>query len=74
MRKLIFLAIILIAVSSCGNGDTEGATEHTRRIKVVEHQGLGNHAIIEIDGHEYLTNYHGGIIHLESCKCNTKNQ
>jgi hypothetical protein len=50
------------------------------RIKVVEsiehdcgcndnHATFHRYQILEIDGHQYLANSGGGIVHLESCQC-----
>jgi hypothetical protein len=41
------------------------------RIKIIEGCGCGSkpYEIVEVDGHQYLCNIHGGITHLESCPC-----
>lgn len=42
------------------------------RIHPLEFNFRTNLSIVEVDGHEYLVEYEGGIYHLESCPCKNK--
>lgn len=57
---------MFFAFFSCRN-QTAKEIENTGRINRVI--GNGNPEIIEVDGHEYLYDYKGGMLHLESCQC-----
>ncbi len=71
MRKLLFLCILL---SGCG-----GENNTPQSPIVVEPEPLHNvwytnysfgaFTIINADGHEYLSAYKGGMVHMESCPC-----
>jgi hypothetical protein len=47
--------------------------ESYERIKLVDDGGQTLLYIYEVDGHEYIANSRGGIIHSESCPCKKKN-
>jgi len=73
LSAMIFAALMVIA-ASCSNPpkDADG-NELPSRIHVIEGSSMTLYQIIEVDGHEYLTNpNHGGFIHLESCPCKNK--
>ena len=82
MKKLTFIIILAIALISCkqipnnpNNVYSEKPTETNEptRIHIIEGNAWTYFQIIEVDGHEYLSNSnHGGIVHLESCPCKTK--
>jgi hypothetical protein len=55
-----------------GTTKTEKPKKSESRIHVIDDSRNTLYEIIEVDGHEYLTSYHGGIIHLESCPCKKK--
>lgn len=78
MKKLLIISLILL--SSCIsnkhanmlNEDTTTTAEEysTKRIKIIdENMPI---TLYEIDGHEYISNFHGGIIHSEGCPCKNK--
>jgi len=76
MKKyLMFIAILL---TGCTAADTQNRTEpekSTRRVRLIEMTkitGMTRYYIIEVDSHEYLSLYQGGIIHLESCPIEDK--
>lgn len=76
MKKLTFIVILMAALVSCKNLETnESADKYSSRVKLIE--GFDkvvyyNYQIIEVDGHEYLAASRGGIVHLESCPCKNK--
>ena len=75
-RSTLFALVFLAAMTlfACGSSTNEDGTEDPpKRIHYIENDFNGT-AIIEVDGHQYLSRYHGGVTHLESCKCKTKNQ
>jgi hypothetical protein len=52
-------------------------TEETKpetRIHIIDNGNTwDNFQILEVDGHQYLSNSaHGGFVHLESCPCKSK--
>jgi hypothetical protein len=73
--KHAFTLILIFIIISCSTSN-EYAIKETSRIKVIDHlyftSGHPSFYIIEVDGHEYLNTYDGGIVHLESCKCKNK--
>jgi hypothetical protein len=75
IKTLTILLLILFGISCSNNSPykTENL-ENSSRIKIVEklYGSYSTLCIIEVDGHEYLSTYEGGIIHLESCKCKNK--
>lgn len=80
------LFVIMLALTACEsksgklseNDDFLNSTpkEEVReqRMKLIDENHLGQRTfyIIEVDGHQYLSQYYGGFIHLESCPCKTK--
>lgn len=71
MKKLIFIILFVLTLISCKNKN-EYDKNDSKRIHQIEWHFSTSIYIIEVDGHEYLCNYHGGIIHLESCPCKNK--
>lgn len=58
---------------SIGTSDTQTEKKETR-IHVIDDGGWTWYQIVEVDGHQYLSNNtKGGMVHLESCPCKTKN-
>ena len=48
-------------------------TEIPTGITVVDDGGWTYYQIIDVHGHQYLSNnIKGGLVHLESCKCKSK--
>ena len=82
MKKLLMLFAMIIALTACesksgklSHYENYKSTEKSEpRIKSVYHEtGVnGSHEILEVEGHLYLSNYHGGIVHMGSCPCKTK--
>jgi uncharacterized protein YcfL len=70
MKKLAFITLLALAFVSCKSNSDE--SEAPSRIHVIESSFAASTHIVEVDGHEYLVNYHGGIVHLESCPCKNK--
>ncbi len=78
MKKLLFIAIIF-AVAFVGCTPQErGVTKNVHTKDEVESRIIGieetiyegsSYQIIEVDGHQYISRYSGGIVHLESCPC-----
>jgi hypothetical protein len=79
------LVIILIAQIACvrkvekpkddflGTTQTEEPKKEETRIHVIDSGGTFSvYQIVEVDGHQYLCNYKGGMVHLESCPCKKK--
>jgi hypothetical protein len=50
--------------------------EKPKRIKEIGHESILGRVfiILEIDGHEYICQIGGGIIHSESCPCKAKKE
>jgi hypothetical protein len=83
MKKLLVI-LALVTLFACAKKEEkkddflgtpeQEKVEEPSRIKViaVESGFTGTHEILEVDGHQYLSNYHGGLVHLESCPCKTK--
>lgn len=61
MRILALLAPIFLLTCSSPNQTHDAG----RRIHYVERGVYFD--IVEVDGHQYLAHYHGGVVHLESC-------
>jgi hypothetical protein len=57
-----------------GTAKTEEPKKPESRIKIIDSGGAwSSYQIIEVDGHQYLSNVsRGGIVHLESCPCKNK--
>jgi hypothetical protein len=70
LSAMIFAALMVLA-ASCKADDKSDADE-PKRIHTIESNFATSTYIIEVDSHEYLVNYHGGIYHLESCPCKNK--
>lgn len=68
MKKILLVIFATIVLSSCICSKKERELGNDR-IKIVANKIIIDAYIIEIDGHEYLYNARGGMIHLESCKC-----
>lgn len=78
------LFVVMLALTACEsksgklshkdkylNSETE-TPDKPKRIHTIESNFSTSTYIVEVDGHEYLVNYHGGIVHLETCPCKTK--
>ena len=80
MKKLTFIILFVITLVSCESRHSNSITkelstnkeEITTRIHVIEGTSFTRYRILEVDGHEYLSGYEGGIVHLESCPCKNK--
>lgn len=88
MKKIIFVLAVLMLTSCVAREDVQKKDDFLNvsvsvsdqpkaeesRIKLIDENHLGSRTfyIIEVDGHQYLSQYEGGFVHLESCKC--KNQ
>lgn len=67
MKKIsILLILIMVLFTACYRRASENTRINGKVNSVFDGVGF---IIIEVDGHEYLTNHRGGIIHLESCSC-----
>ena len=69
----IFLAVVaLVALTACDtktNPGTKTKGENGREESMlILHTNYGVH-VMSYKGHEYLVNFHGGILHSESCPC-----
>jgi hypothetical protein len=73
LSAMIFAALMVLAASCSSNPpkDAEG-NELPSRIHVIEGSSMTLYQIVEVDGHEYISRYEGGITHLESCPCKSK--
>lgn len=78
MKKiLVFVSLVLLMACSAKEEKKTDVSintpkiEEPQRIKILETKVKGYVvvSIIEVDGHQYLSNYHGGVYHLESCPC-----
>lgn len=81
-RTVIALLVLVVILLSCCTPreeysqrsrtiyPSEEIVKVTAPIQVLYHtgQGAGTYAVIQVEGHKYLSNWRGGIIHLESCK------
>ena len=75
-------ALMLVLLASCTRkeepkkddflGTPAEKVETPARIKVIESLAWTSYQILEVDGHEYLANNTGGMVHLESCPCKSK--
>ncbi len=78
MKKLLIItSLILLASCSLKEQDNGQDKEYTmgmqypaKRIKVLEQSTFLT--LYEVDGHEYIVNFNGGIAHSESCPCKNK--
>jgi hypothetical protein len=63
------LSAVAVFVGYTSLSDTRGdADTGTTQYRVVYDERYGPD-IYAIEGHMYLSNYHGGILHMESCPC-----
>lgn len=62
MKNIILLALTSMTILGCTNL-TAPENNEGERIKFKEQRG--NYTIIEVDGVEYLSSTHGGLIKLE---------
>lgn len=81
MKKIWLSARILVTVAflatiplnSCVKVDdtNNNKSEKKERIKSKDNVVLhgSRYVILDVDGHQYLCNSDGGMIHLESCSC-----
>ena len=69
MKKIFYVIcyLLLFVCVSCANKDS---VKKSSRIKIIElkQSTYVHYEIIEIDGQEYLSSSHGGIIKLEKSK------
>lgn len=78
MKKVMIIMLLSVAMLmvSCGPGNrtnNQKIQKDTDRIKTIcTYYGYSTYEIIEADGHLYLSTYSGGIIHMESCTCKSK--
>jgi hypothetical protein len=79
MKKLLMFLAIVFMLTACESKSGKLSHEHMKvktesRIKEIESKYIGNvsYTILEVDGHLYLSQFRGGIIHLESCPCKNK--
>ena len=81
MKSSVLVLMVLLAIG-CKPGFDEtkdivrerivkSDTEFTGELRGLYYGEFEGQAyrIIEIEGHRYLTQHNGGIMHLESCKC-----
>jgi hypothetical protein len=68
MKKLIFLFIFLILLTSCNNDLTNIEVNGKIRIVEIARVSINGYvaSIITVDGHEYFT-YRGAMTHVEDC-------
>jgi hypothetical protein len=69
-----FLMMTIIPLNSCAKAENtkdNSSTEKVERITASDVTILNGYrySILHVDGHEYLSNSNGGMIHLESCPC-----
>lgn len=79
--KKVLLIFALVIVTSCTQkpqttqqvGDPITPTEEQKaeKIELVYSSQHYYYEIIKVDGHLYLCNQKGGIVHMESCPCKT---
>jgi hypothetical protein len=76
MKKfnVIILCCILMFAFSCKpkadiERDAKLKTHQDARVIITKYSC---YEIIEVYGHQYLSNYQGGIVHMESCPCKNK--
>lgn len=84
MKRIIMFAMLVVLLSSCKYFIAKEekpdflkvpdvSAPVAKRIKIIEGNSLTTYQIVEVDGHQYLTNpSNGGFIHLESCPCKSK--
>lgn len=76
MRKIVIL-IALIALVSCRQAPQvthqvgESLPSAPDKIERVFNHPNYFYEIIKVEGHLYLCNQKGGIVHMESCPCKT---
>lgn len=84
MKKLLMLFAVIIALTACESksgklskhddflNPPKEEIETPSRIRIIESLPWSYYQIVEVDGHQYLSSMKGGIVHLESCPCKTK--
>ena len=63
MKKITLIAIALISLASCTTTTVDVNAETSHRIITKEsrqYEGV-SYQIMEVDGHEFLCQYHGGM-------------
>jgi hypothetical protein len=80
MKRLLFL-LVFTALIGCTKtpereqiGEVVGTSktpDPSEKVTVVYTHPRYFYEIVEVDGHLYLANQKGGIVHLESCPCKT---
>ena len=82
MKKILFIAIGFLCLSSCIDNDTETSEDVQKKPRVIKISPNslidgGVFEYVEIDGHTYLIYndyYRGGITHSGTCPCNNSNK
>lgn len=76
MKKLsyVFYLVLVAVLASCTNKtwEEEKVNENFKH-QVIEVKGGWQYTIIKYEGHKYLCNSHGGLVHVESCMCKNGN-
>lgn len=68
--SVVVLVLCMVLAGGCGDNHKQGSLVNDTSKATV--RSLSDFTLInevEYEGHKYLSVYHGGIIHSESCPC-----